>query len=121
MICTTKQDIEGMIKAGEVVRDALLYAETLIRPNVSTLEIDKKLEKFITNKGAIPSFLNYEGYPNSICASVNEMVVHGIPSDDIILKEGDIISIDIVQYLMVTTVMLQEHLQLVKLAKKNNN
>lgn len=95
MICTTKQDIDGMIKAGAVVRDALLYAETLIRPNISTLELDKKLEKFIIDKGAIPSFLNYEGYPNSICASVNEMVVHGIPSEDIILKEGDIISIDI--------------------------
>lgn len=95
MICKDEKDIEGMRQANHIVRDALLYAETLIKPGISTYELDKLIEKFIIDKGAIPSFLNYEGYPASICASPNEVVVHGIPSKDIILKEGDIISIDI--------------------------
>ena len=91
----TPAEIVLMKKAGEMTRDALNYAETLIKPGISTLYLDKCVEKFIIDRGGIPSFLNYEGYPNSICASVNEMVVHGIPSDDIVLKEGDIISIDV--------------------------
>lgn len=85
-----------MRKAGQITRDALNYVETLIKPGISTLELDKFAKKFIIDSGATPSFLNYEGYPASICASVNDMVVHGIPSDKIILKEGDIISIDLV-------------------------
>jgi len=91
----TPAEIVLMKKAGEMTRDALNYAESLIKPGVSTLYLDKCVEKFIIDRGGIPSFLNYEGYPNSICASVNDMVVHGIPRDDIILKEGDIISIDV--------------------------
>ena len=91
----TPAEIVLMKKAGELTRDALNYVETLIKPGVSTLELDKYVEKYIIDRGGIPSFLNYEGFPNSICASVNEMVVHGIPSDEIILKEGDIISIDV--------------------------
>ncbi len=95
MICRTQQDIDGMKKANKVVGDALKYAESLIRPGISTYELDKLVEKFIIEHGAIPSFKNFEGYPASICASVNEVVVHGIPSKEIILKEGDIISVDI--------------------------
>lgn len=95
MICTTEQDFEGMRKANKVVSEALLYAESLIKPGISTYELDKLVEKFIIDKDAIPSFLNHEGYPASICASVNEVVVHGIPSKDIVLKEGDIISVDV--------------------------
>ena len=95
MNCMTPAEIVLMKKAGEMTRDALNYAKTLIKPGVSTLYIDKMVEKFIVDRGGIPSFLNYDGYPNSICASVNEMVVHGIPSDEIVLKEGDIISIDV--------------------------
>ena len=95
MICKNEIDIEGMRQANLIVRDALIYAESLIKPGISTYELDKLIEKFIIDKGAIPSFLNYEGYPASICASPNEVVVHGIPSKEVILKEGDIISIDI--------------------------
>ena len=91
----TPAEIVLMKKAGEMTRDALNYAQTLIKPGISTLYLDKCVEKFIIDRGGVPSFLNYEGYPNSICASVNEMVVHGIPSDEIILKEGDIVSIDV--------------------------
>lgn len=95
MICKTEEDFEGMRLAGRITGEALKYAESLIRPNISTFELDKLIEKFIISKGAKPSFLHYDGYPASICASVNEMVVHGIPSKDIILKEGDIVSIDV--------------------------
>lgn len=85
-----------MRKAGEITRDALLYCKTLIKPGVSTKELDILVEKFIIDSGAIPACKNYEGYPATICASVNDMVVHGIPSFDRILKEGDIISVDLV-------------------------
>lgn len=95
MNCMTPAEIVLMKKAGEMTRDALNYAETLIKPGISTLELDKLVEKYIIDRGGIPSFLNYDGYPASICASVNEMVVHGIPSADIVLKEGDIISVDV--------------------------
>ncbi len=91
----TAGEIVLMRKAGALTRDALNYAQTLIKPGVSTLELDNLIKKFIINSGGSPSFLGYEGFPGSICASVNEMVVHGIPSSKIILKEGDIISIDV--------------------------
>ena len=91
----TPAEIVLMKKAGQLTRDALNYAQTLIKPGISTLELDNCVKKFIINSGGQPSFLGYEGFPASICASVNDMVVHGIPSADIILKEGDIISIDI--------------------------
>ena len=84
-----------MKKAGELTRDALNYAETLIKPGISTLELDNLVKKFIIESGGQPSFLGYDGFPGSICASVNEVVVHGIPSANIILKEGDIISVDV--------------------------
>ena len=83
-------------KACEITRDALNYCETLIKPGISTKELDILVEKFIIDSGASPSCKGYEGYPATICASVNEMVVHGIPSEKIILKEGDIISVDLV-------------------------
>lgn len=91
----TPAEIVLMKKAGQLTRDALNYAETLIKPGISTLELDNLVKKFIIDSGGRPSFLGYDGFPGSICASVNEMVVHGIPSADIILKEGDIISVDV--------------------------
>jgi methionyl aminopeptidase len=66
-----------------------------IRPGISTKELDKVAYDTITSFGAIPSFLNFEGYPASICASINEVVIHGIPSEKTIVKDGDIISVDI--------------------------
>lgn len=91
----TPAEIVLMKKAGQLTRDALNYAETLIKPGISTLELDNLVKKFIIESGGQPSFLGYDGFPGSICASVNEMVVHGIPSANIILKEGDIISVDV--------------------------
>ena len=75
----------------EEVHDAL---GKMIRPGISTLDIDREGERLIRERGGIPNFLNYEGYPASICVSVNDEVVHGIPRKDRILQEGDIVSLD---------------------------
>ena len=90
----SKSEIDKMRAAGKITGDALRLIEKHIRPGVSTLELDKIACDFIKKQGATPSFLNYNGFPGSICASPNTWVVHGIPSKNIILKEGDIISID---------------------------
>ena len=90
----SKSEIEKMRIAGKITGDALKLVEKHIRPGVSTAELDKIAYDFIKKQGATPSFLNYNGFPGSICASPNSWVVHGIPSKNIILKEGDIISID---------------------------
>ncbi len=89
------REIELMRKAGRIV--ALAHAEVKkhIKPGVSTYELDKIVEEVIRSNGAIPSFKGYNGFPGSICASINEVVVHGIPSKKEILKNGDIIAIDI--------------------------
>ena len=88
------KQIEKMRKACKVTKEALELIEKNIRPGISTKELDKIAFDFIKSKGGVPSFLNYNGFPGSICASLNDEVVHGIPSKNIILQEGDIISID---------------------------
>ncbi len=75
--------------------EVLHKIEESIKPGISTLYLDKIAERYIKSRGGIPAFKGYKGYPATICASVNEEVVHGIPSQDKILKEGDIISIDV--------------------------
>lgn len=90
----SKSEIEKMRVAGRITRDALNLVEKHIKPGISTLELDKIAYDFIRKQGAEPSFLHYNGFPASICASPNSWVVHGIPSKNVILKEGDIISID---------------------------
>jgi len=90
----SKSEIEKMRIAGKITGDALRLVEKHIKPGVSTAELDKIAYDFIKKQGATPSFLNYNGFPGSICASPNSWVVHGIPNKNIILKEGDIISID---------------------------
>lgn len=91
-------EIEKMREAGRITGLALVEISKHIKPGVSTAELDKIAFNFIKKQGATPSFLHYNGYPASICASVNDAVVHGIPSKEIILKEGDIISIDVGAY-----------------------
>lgn len=86
--------IEKMQIAGGIVRDTLALMQELVKPGVSTAYLDREAEAFIRSKGAVPSFLNYQGYPKSICVSINEQVVHGIPDERIIL-EGDIVSVDV--------------------------
>ena len=83
-------------KACEITRDALKYCETLIKPGISTKQLDNLVEKYIIDSGASPACKGYEGYPATLCTSVNDMVVHGIPSEKVILKEGDIVSVDLV-------------------------
>lgn len=90
----TPQDIEAMAKAGELSAKALRVAGAAVAPGVSTLELDRIAEEVIRQGGGIPAFKGYGGFPGSICASVNDQIVHGIPSNGIILQEGDIISID---------------------------
>jgi methionyl aminopeptidase len=86
-------EIEYMRNAGKVVAEALAIIEQVIKPGITTAEIDKVAEEFIIRQGAKPSFKGYCGFPASICTSVNDEVVHGIPTNRILL-EGDIISID---------------------------
>ena len=90
----TDEEIELMFHANQLVGMTLGELAKHVTPGVSTLDLDKIAEEFIRDHGAVPAFLGYGGFPNSICASINEQVVHGIPSSKAILKEGDIISID---------------------------
>ncbi|MGD9580138.1 MAG: type I methionyl aminopeptidase [Vampirovibrionia bacterium] len=90
----SKHEINLMRTAGSIVAEALAALKEMAKPGVTTLELDETAEKIIRSHNAIPTFKGYMGFPGSICASVNEAVVHGIPSNDIVLKEGDIISID---------------------------
>lgn len=88
------REIELMRKAGEILAKTHEELHVALRPGMSTLDIDRLGEKIIRSHGCIPSFKNYNGYPASICVSVNDEVVHGIPNRHRILKEGDIVSLD---------------------------
>ena len=90
----TNEEIELLRENNILVSQALAEVAKHIKPGVTTKELDRIAEDFIRSHGAIPSFLGYEGYPASACISVNEQVVHGIPSDYVI-KEGDIVSVDL--------------------------
>ncbi|MGN0161384.1 MAG: type I methionyl aminopeptidase [Lachnospiraceae bacterium] len=88
------REIELMREAGKILAELHERLEEIIQPGVSTWEIDRRGREFIEKCGCTPSFLNYQGYPASICVSVNEEVVHGIPNKKNILREGDIVSLD---------------------------
>lgn len=90
----TDEEIELMREANQLVGKTLAEVGKHVAPGISTLQLDKIAEEFIRDHGAVPAFLGYGGFPNSICASVNEQVVHGIPSSTKTLQEGDIISVD---------------------------
>lgn len=90
----SEREIGLMREAGKILASVHDELEQFIRPGISTKNIDKKGEEIIRSFGCIPSFLNYNGYPASICVSINDEVVHGIPSDKRILQEGDIVSLD---------------------------
>jgi methionyl aminopeptidase len=91
----SQREIELMREAGHILEMTRQMLKSHIKPGVSTYQLDQLAYEFITSLGATPSFKGYHGFPGSICASINEVVVHGIPSKDKILKEGDIISIDL--------------------------
>lgn len=90
----TDEEIELMREANQLVGKTLAEVAKHIKPGISTLELDRVAEEFIRDHGAVPAFLGYGGFPNSLCTSVNEHVVHGIPSAKHILKDGDIVSVD---------------------------
>jgi methionyl aminopeptidase len=94
---TIKSDdeITFMAGAGRITAMALEAVEKAIKPGISTFVLDEIARDVILSNNAVPAFLNYNGYPKSICASINEEIVHGIPSKTRILKEGDIVSIDV--------------------------
>lgn len=87
-------EIEKMRYANKLLREVFSGLSGMISPGISTYEINAEGDRIIRFLGGVPNFLNYEGYPASICTSVNEVVVHGIPDRSVILKEGDIISLD---------------------------
>jgi len=88
------EEIELLRISNQIVAKTLAELAKLIQPGVSTEQLDKVAYEFIKDNGAVPGFLGYSGYPKSICTSINEQVVHGIPSDKAILEDGDIISVD---------------------------
>ena len=95
IIIKKPEQILLMRKAGKITAEALLVARDAIRPGVSTKEVDKKIRQFIEKCGATPSFLGYNGFPGSACISINNEVIHGIPSERVIIKEGDIVKVDV--------------------------
>ena len=94
----SQTEIELMRRAGKITAAARALAGEMVRPGVTTHEIDSAVEQFIRKQGAVPSFLHYNGYPASACVSVNDEVIHGIPGKRV-LVEGDIVSIDVCAYI----------------------
>lgn len=90
----SEKEIELMQESGRILARVLEKLEEYVIPGISTLDIDKKCYELIKSYGCIPSFLDYNGFPASLCVSVNDEVVHGIPDEDHILREGDIVSLD---------------------------
>mgnify|MGYP004564827143 FL=1 len=95
IVIKTKEQIEKMKVAGRITGEAILVAAEMIREGVTTKQIDDKIRHFFEKHGAKPSFLGYGGFPGSACISINNEIIHGIPSADRVLKEGDIVKIDV--------------------------
>ncbi len=93
----SSHEIELMRQAGKITAAARALAGAMVAPGVTTQEIDRAVQRFIKSKGAVPSFLGFHGYPASVCISVNDEVIHGIPGKRV-LREGDIVSIDVGAY-----------------------
>lgn len=91
-------EIDLMRRAGKITAAARALAGEMVRPGVTTQEIDRAVEHFIRKQGAVPSFLHYQGYPASACISVNDEVIHGIPGKRV-LQDGDIVSVDVGAYI----------------------
>ena len=98
IILKSPQEIDLMRRAGKITAAARALAGEMVRPGVTTHEIDNEVERFIRKQGAVPSFLHYNGFPASVCVSVNDEIIHGIPGKRV-LREGDIVSIDVGAYI----------------------
>jgi methionyl aminopeptidase len=95
IVCRSKSELERMREAGRLVGEVLTVLAAHVAPGVSTGDLDALAEKRILQSGATPAFKGYHGYPASICVSINDEVIHGIPSGRRLLREGDIVSIDV--------------------------
>lgn len=95
IVLKTAKDIERMRDACKISALALATAGEAVKPGVTTAELDKIVHKVIVSHGAVPSFLGYGGFPASACISINDEVIHGIPSTSRVIKEGDIVSLDV--------------------------
>lgn len=98
-LCKTPVQIEEIKKCGILVRNTLDMLDTKIKAGITTMEINDIVHEFTIKNGAKPAPLNYKGFPKSVCTSVNNVVCHGIPSNDVILKDGDIVNVDITSIL----------------------
>src|SRR3954449_6120637 len=94
IVCKSASEIDKMRHSGHIVRQVLDYLKTMVAPGVSTMDLERAAEKKIKDLGAKPAFKGYYDYPCVLCTSVNEEIVHGIPSSKRVLKAGDIVSID---------------------------
>ncbi len=95
IVLRTAKEIETMRKACQISAEALQLAGEAVKPGVTTYEIDQIAYRYIKKQGAEPNFLNYNGFPATACISINDEVIHGIPSKKRVLKDGDIVSIDL--------------------------
>ncbi|MGA7907323.1 MAG: M24 family metallopeptidase, partial [Candidatus Sulfotelmatobacter sp.] len=94
IVCKSAAEIDKMRQSGRIVRQVLDHVRTLVAPGATTMDLERAAEKKIKELGANPAFKGYYDYPCVLCTSVNEEIVHGIPSEKRALKEGDIVSID---------------------------
>ena len=95
IIIKNSEQLKLMRIAGRITAEALVVVGETIRPGITTKELDNKIKRYIEKCGATPTFLGYNGFPGSACISINDEVIHGIPSDKIIIKEGDIVKVDV--------------------------
>lgn len=101
MIAKTPDEINGLRAAGKLLAQALRHTATFVAPGVNTAQLDLEAEKFIRNGGAVPAFLNYKpegasyAFPAALCVSINDEVVHGIPSEEYVIEEGDLVMLDL--------------------------
>jgi methionyl aminopeptidase len=95
IVIKTEEQIEGIRKSSQLAANVLLYIEEFVKEGVSTEYLDKLIQAYIVENDAIPATLDYSGFPKSCCISLNDVVCHGIPSSETVLKDGDILNIDV--------------------------
>jgi methionyl aminopeptidase len=95
IVLKSPREIALMRQAGRILADVVTHLEGFVRPGMSTLEVDEEVEAFIRERGAIPAFKGYRGFPATVCISINDEIVHGIPSPHRRVKEGDIVGLDL--------------------------
>ena len=95
IIIKNSEQLKLMRIAGRITAEALIGAKDAIRPGMTTLELDTRIRRYIEKCGATPTFLGYNGFPGSACISLNQEVIHGIPSNKVIIQEGDIVKVDV--------------------------